>query len=294
MCSDQVLQENYSDEKEYSVKRNCSANPLVSLKSRLKTHLDYWENVIVANAVVTSVIKEGYKIPFTYTPQKSYCKNNKSALPNSDFVTDSFKDLDTSLPLEKVVGVYWDTENDIFRFRIVLKDKPLTIRGMLSLISFIFDPLGLVAPHTLRGKRILQPLCQDEIGWDEVSPDDIIREWQLWRKTLHSLEHYKISRCYKPSGFGKVKQICLYHFSDVSQERYGQVSYLRMVINGDEIQYCFLMGKARVTPMKFVSIPRLELTAAVLSAKCGKFIKKELQLECAHETFWTDSKMVLG
>ena len=54
------------------------------------------------------------------------------------------------------------------------------------------------------------------------------------------------------------------------------------------------MGKTRVTPGKFVSIPRLELAAAVLLAKCGMFIKKELQLECTHETFWTDSKVVLG
>ena len=38
----------------------------------------------------------------------------------------------------------------------------------------------------------------------------------------------------------------------------------------------------------------LELTAVVLSAKCGKFIRKELQLESTHETFWTDSKVVLG
>ena len=91
--SDQVLEENYFDEKEYSVKSNCSANPQVSVKGRLKTHLDYWENVIGANGVVTSVIKEGYKIPFTYTPQKAYFKNNKSALRNSDFVTDSIKDL---------------------------------------------------------------------------------------------------------------------------------------------------------------------------------------------------------
>ena len=91
--SDQVLEENYFDEKEYSFKSNCSANPQVSVKGRLKTHLDYWENVIGANGVVTSVIKEGYKIPFTYTPQKAYFKNNKSALRNSDFVADSIKDL---------------------------------------------------------------------------------------------------------------------------------------------------------------------------------------------------------
>ena len=93
----------------------------------------------------------------------------------------------------------------------------MTGRGMLLLISSAFDLLGFVAPHTLKGKRILQLLCQDEIGWGEIAPDDIIREWHLWCKTLQSLEHYKISS-YKPSGFGKVKQICLHHFSDASQE----------------------------------------------------------------------------
>ena len=51
--------------------------------------------MIGANADVTSVIKEGYKIPFTYTPQKVYFKNNKSALRNSDFVTESIKNLIT-------------------------------------------------------------------------------------------------------------------------------------------------------------------------------------------------------
>ena len=49
--------------------------------------------MIGANTVVTSMIKESYKTHFTYTPQKAYFKNNKSALQNSDFVTDSIKDL---------------------------------------------------------------------------------------------------------------------------------------------------------------------------------------------------------
>ena len=49
--------------------------------------------MIGANTVVTSMIKESYKTRFTYTPQKAYFKNNKSALQNSDFVTDSIKDL---------------------------------------------------------------------------------------------------------------------------------------------------------------------------------------------------------
>ena len=93
LCSDQVLEENYFNEKEYSVKSNCSANPQKSIKGRLKNHLDYWEIGIGPNTVVTSVIKEGYKILFTYAPQKAYFKSNKSGLRNSDFVTDSIKDL---------------------------------------------------------------------------------------------------------------------------------------------------------------------------------------------------------
>ena len=118
---------------------------------------------------------------------------------------------------------------------------------MLSIMSSLFDSLGFVAPHILRNKKMLPLLCKDKIGWDEIAPDDIIVEWQLWCKTLHSLEHYKLSKYYKPSEFGKVNQIWLHHFSDVSQEGYEQVSYLRMVNNKDEIRCCFLMGKDRVT-----------------------------------------------
>ena len=91
-----------------------------------------------------------------------------------------------------------------------------------------------------------------------------------------------------------MKQIWLHHFSDASQEEYGQVSYLRIVNSKNEIHCCFLMGKTRFTLRKFTSISHLELTAAVLLAKCHKFIKKDLQLECTHKTFWTDIKVVIG
>ena len=114
-------------------------------------------------------------------------------------------------------------------------------------MSSLFDSLEFVAPHILRNKKMLPLLCKDKIGWDEIAPDDIIVEWQLWCKTLHSLEHYKLSKYYKPIEFGKVNQIWLHHFSDVSQEGHEQVSYLRMVNNKDEIRCCFLMGKDRVT-----------------------------------------------
>ena len=55
-----------------------------------------------------------------------------------------------------------------------------------------------------------------------------------------------------------------------------------------------IMGKARVAPLKMVTIPRLEFTAAVVSVKVGKMLCQELQYEHVEEIFWTDGKVVLG
>ena len=54
------------------------------------------------------------------------------------------------------------------------------------------------------------------------------------------------------------------------------------------------MGKSRVAPKKYVTIPHLELVAAVLSVKILALIRRELDTEWKNETFWTDSKVVLG
>ena len=54
------------------------------------------------------------------------------------------------------------------------------------------------------------------------------------------------------------------------------------------------MGKSRVTPLKPVTIPRLELTAAIVSSKISCMLQKEVEYAQIQETFWTDSKMVLG
>lgn len=54
------------------------------------------------------------------------------------------------------------------------------------------------------------------------------------------------------------------------------------------------MGKARVAPTKVTTVPRLELTAAVVAVRTSDQLRKELELEEAMEVFWTDSKVVLG
>ena len=148
------------------------------------------------------------------------------------------KELDLSrdvLPIERASGVQWCLQSDSLQFRVVLKDKPLTRRGILSSISSIYDPLGLAAPFLLKGKQILQDLCKTQAAWDETVPDSIRAGWEKWRGELHELAELKIRRCYKPEHFGDVKSVELHSFSDASVNGYGQCSYLRMVNNRDAI-----------------------------------------------------------
>ena len=67
-----------------------------------------------------------------------------------------------------------------------------------------------------------------------------------------------------------------------------------MVDEKDRVHSSLLLGKSRVAPKKFISVPRLELNAAVLSVKIACLLKKELNLGEVEEWFWTDSKVVLG
>lgn len=202
-------------------------------------------------------------------------------------------DLDV-LPVERVLGVQWCIEADNFEFRILLQDRPLTRRGVLATVSSIYDPLGFVAPIILTGKGILQNLCRDKLDWDDEIPDNIKMQWEKWRKELHRLKDLSIPRCFKPEEFGQVTSAELHHFSDASTIGYSQCSYLRLKNTQGKIHCSLVMGKSRVTPVKPVTIPRLELTAAVVSVKVSEVIKRELEYNITKELFWTDSQITLG
>ncbi|XP_078380267.1 uncharacterized protein LOC144663229 [Oculina patagonica] len=82
------------------------------------------------------------------------------------------------LPIERALGVQWCIESDHLQFRIELKDRPLTRRGILASVSSIYDPLGLVAPFLLTGKRIVQELCKGKTSWDDEVPDHVRPRWE--------------------------------------------------------------------------------------------------------------------
>ena len=69
--------------------------------------------------------------------------------------------------------MFWNTETDNVGFKFTLKQKKMTRRGLLSIISSVYDPLGLVAPFLLQGRLLNQDLRRANLGWDEVIPEKI-------------------------------------------------------------------------------------------------------------------------
>ena len=129
------------------------------------------------------------------------------------------------LPKERALGVKWNIENDQLGFTVNLGDKPFTRCGMLSMISQIYDPLGLAAPFLLKGKIILQDLHQNNYSWDDIVPSNFIKDWESWKVQLHLLENV-VMKMFQITRLCQISCCSLHHFSDASQDGYGQVSYL--------------------------------------------------------------------
>ena len=197
------------------------------------------------------------------------------------------------LPAERVLGMLWCPEQDKFGYQITVKDRPPTRRGILSVVSSVYDPLGFICPAILPAKQLMQELCKLKIGWDVEISGAHLRMWQQWIADLPKLEHLTVDRCYKPPDFGTVKSTQLHHFSDASLKGYGTVSYLRSENEVGDVHCAIVIAKARVAPVKQVTVPRLELNAATVAVRVNSMIQRELEIPVDKTVFWTDSMTVL-
>ena len=102
------------------------------------------ENKEVAIKLVKNVIGMCQKVGFKLTKFISNSREVLTTIPEERH-HQKIKDQDLNigdLPVQRALGVHWNIENDYLGFKINLKDKPLTRRGMLSTISSsVYDPL---------------------------------------------------------------------------------------------------------------------------------------------------------
>ena len=195
---------------------------------------------------------------------------------------------------ERALGVMWHVDSDNIGYNVCDKSKPITKRGVLSTLSSVYNPLGLVSPFILQARVIMQELCRQKIEWDDQLPELQAQQWDIWKKDLKKLSEFKVPRWIKTRASTSSYQ--LHHFCDASMVAYGVVSYLVMKGEEGQVQSEIVMAKSRLAPIKVVSIPRLELLACTLAARQDRMLTQELstQVKLQPAQFWTDSKIVLG
>ncbi len=198
-------------------------------------------------------------------------------------------------PLELALGLMWHCLEDSLGYRPrALAEHHPTIRYIYKDLATQYDPLGFSIPFTTRAKVLVQRLWTRPRDWDNPNfPADLLEKWNVWEKELPDLCKLRLPRCYLPVDFDvEESRFSLHVFGDASEVAYGSVAYLRAEQHG-KIHTAFIMARSRVAPKQQLSMPRLELCAALTSAQLAQFLKQELTIAIDTVTLWTDSTTVL-
>lgn len=201
----------------------------------------------------------------------------------------------------RILGLLWNTINDEFVFSLKFEksDNALisgqivpTKRQILKFMMSIFDPIGFLGPFTIKLKILFQELWRKKLKWDSQIPEDVLILWKNWIEEAKILDTVTIPRCYFPF-ITSYENVQLHMLSDAGDKAFCAVVYLRIEIDG--IAHTNLVqAKARVAPLKELTIPRLELQAAVIGSQMCRTIAQELNIEIEKLFFYTDSTIVLS
>ena len=281
-CANYALGRAISDnESEYSSCTIQAARTSFYVDDFLHSSATAEEAVHIAQETRELVAKGGFKL----TKWKSNSATVEAAVTDTGASKSVEGECGGPPRVERALGILWNLDNDSFMFRPLIPSKPNTKRGILSAISSIYDPLGLLAPVSLQPKRILQQAWQQGIGWDDTLPAPLIEEWRSWQNSLDTLGTVELKRCYGPIGEVATQ---LHVFCDASEEGYGCAAYLRMEAANSALTTSLVFGKSRVAPVKAISIPRLELQAALLGSRIATMLTSELRCEVEDLVLWTD------
>ena len=194
--------------------------------------------------------------------------------------------------IDRTLGITWNLSIDAFTFYfspgIIINTK----RGILRITSSLFDPLGFLIPFLLIAKMLLQMLWRHDLGWDDEITGELLDIWNKWLESAKSISAFKVDRCYFRVR-GSVLKIQLHLFCDASESAYGTVAYLRYSFKSGEHECAFVMAKSKLAPIKTLTLPRLELSAALTGARLSKLILHELDLPIEETFFWSDSVLTL-
>ncbi|XP_022817932.1 uncharacterized protein LOC111350544 [Spodoptera litura] len=195
----------------------------------------------------------------------------------------------------KALGITWNLKSDRFQYNcnFPTNAKPITKRKILSDIQKLFDPLGWIAPTTVMAKILIQKLWLERLQWDDEVSDTLQEEWQQIRSDLNNINEIKIERWLGTLSFSNNKAQ-IHGFSDASMRAYAAVVYIRIENSDGNIETKLIAARTRVAPLKTISLPRLELSGALLLSKLMKQVGTSMRIPTSNMIAWTDSSIVIA
>ncbi|XP_070529828.1 uncharacterized protein [Cardiocondyla obscurior] len=227
-------------------------------------------------------------------PLAKWHATDNQLLSNISILNSKAKDSMVSLDNceTKLLGLKWMPHKDQFIFSSKFDSPPnqFTKRLVLSKVAQIFDPLGFVSPVVIRAKVFMQKLWLLKLSWDDLLPASVNSRWLLLRTQLNSLASISIPRWLNTWSESAVE---LHGFADASQLTMGAVIYLTVSSPSSEKSSALVCSKTKVASLKKLTIPRLELTAALMLTKLVSHITATLKLKVGATHLWTDSQVTL-
>ncbi|KRZ08573.1 hypothetical protein T4B_14298 [Trichinella pseudospiralis] len=208
------------------------------------------------------------------------------------------------LPSEKIeehkqvttLGMSWNCKNDELSYNISMEineKKEYTKREVLSAASRIYDPLGYLTPFIIRAKTLIQELWQRGLRWEDPLPHDLKTTWTRWITEWKEIENVQIPRCLIEIPMKNIIRLELHGFSDASERAYGGAVYIKMIDVEGRGVIKLVVAKSKVAPLKSVTLPRLELVAALVTAKLISHVKQVIDLNMDRICCWSDSQITL-
>ncbi|XP_074030835.1 uncharacterized protein [Leptinotarsa decemlineata] len=169
----------------------------------------------------------------------------------------------------KILGLQWNPQLDMLSFQLTVPDSQGSKRKILSSIARCYDPIGLIGPFIFYLKLLVKELWRLKLGWDDEPPDEISRRWNRVRSEWSELHSFQVRRSL---GAEADNPVIILAFGDASQDGYGAVVYLRTITSNGNVNVNLVCAKSKVSPFKLLTIPRLELCAAVLLSNLVKHV----------------------
>ncbi|KAG1672966.1 snRNA-activating protein complex subunit 3 [Nymphon striatum] len=216
---------------------------------------------------------------------------------NSSIIGEDNKELQN---FKKVLGMSWDSVSDCFTFvGVDLPDIEVvryTKRVVLSLIARVFDPLGLVLPFTVTAKFLFQDIWRLGLNWDDDLPSECQESFKRWLIELHTLQEVSVPRQYLQGNWSDISvALELHAFGDASLKGYGACVYIRYIKSDGQYKSTLVRACARVAPLEWKTLPRLELLGALVTAQLLCSVIRDLRLPPdTNYTCWSDSMVALG